>query len=189
MQSQALTYKAVGPFCPLLSQGILRQHVEVLAAKRRCGGARRVDAALSLQAAKEQVKRRQRGQAEWTYAALIQSLVGVGGGDGDRQLAEAFFALALVAQKRDVALARYAFRLALRTVGAGDAAASRKYLVSWGLFESKQPGPAQQLRAQMLLTRAVELDASKAPVLKWKCGLGGAPRCAAARCVGSTTSP
>jgi hypothetical protein len=166
-QTQALPSTVVGPFCPLLTQRILRRHVNVLPVRRRRSELQ--DAAGRLQTAKLQVKGRQRGQAEWTYALLIRVLLGAGEA-ADGCLAEAFYCLALVSQKRDVELARYAFQLSLRTCVPGDTTAASKYLVSWGLLESKQPGHIP--RAQRLLKRAVALDPSKAPVLKWKCIFG-----------------
>lgn len=167
-QAGALASAVVGPFCPLLTQSILRRHVEVLPPRRRCA-TRLLDAADALQTAKMQVKSRRRGEAEWTYASLIRMMLGTGPG-ADGCLAETFYSLALVAQKRDADLARYAFQFSLRTCVPGDVKAASKFLVSWGLFESKQPGC--RVRAQRLLERAVLLDPTKAPVLKWKCVFG-----------------
>lgn len=77
--------------------------------------------------------------------------------------APAAFALALVAQRRDVELARYAFQVAV-DASTTECAVST-YLVSWGLFEAKQGG---RRRALALLRRGVLLDERKAPVLRWR---------------------
>lgn len=106
-----------------------------------------------LEQAKYLVKHGGRTQAEWIYAWMLRE-------SGD---ASAAFALALVSQRRDADLARYSFQLAVHA-GATEWAVST-YLVSWGLFESKQGGGR---RAMALLRRAVMLDGRKAPVLRWR---------------------
>lgn len=157
-------YGAVGPFCPLLTTAGLRAHAELLPPAIHGAASRAL-----LRMAREQVKGHARAQAEWTYARAMRAARRRGSaGDAEAaEAAEAAFALALVVQRRDVELARYAFRLSASACNKADDGSVGKVLVSWGLFESKQPGGRQ--RAQRLLKRAVQMDPSRAPVLKWKC--------------------
>lgn len=157
-------YDAVGPFCPLLTAAGLRAHAELLPPAVHGGASFSL-----LRTAHAQVKGHARAQAEWTYARAVRAARRRGGAGG-AEATEAAFALALVAQRRDVELARYAFRLSASTCNKADDGSMGKVLVSWGLFESKQPGGRQ--RAQRLLLRAVQIDPSRAPVLKWKCLFG-----------------
>lgn len=165
----------VGPCCALLTAAGLRS----IAARPVSSRAPPPVGACSalLQVARAQVKGRARAQAEWTYARAVRAARrGGGGGAWEREAAEAAFALALVAQKRDVELARAAFQLSAAACDAarGEARTMGKVLVSWGLFESKQSGGRR--RAQRLLERAVRVDPTRAPVLKWKCLFPGGTR-------------
>lgn len=158
--SAAPAYGAVGPFCPLLTAAGLRAHAELLPPAAYGGASHAL-----LRMARAQEKGHARAQAEWTYARAVRA-ARRGGSAGSAEAAEAAFALALVSQRRDVDLARYAFRLSAAACNKADEGSLGKVLVSWGLFESKQRGG--RLRAQRLLRRAVQVDPSRAPVLKWK---------------------
>lgn len=151
----------VGPFCPLLTTALLKRHVEHLSPKSTS----KISSSPSLLLARSQIHACCLGQAEWTLTYLIRNAL-VERASGE--LAEAFFILALFSQKRDLGLARYCFRLAAYSALSGgrkDKKAASKAFVAWGLMESKY---GTIIAAQRLLRRAVELDESKAPVLRWK---------------------
>lgn len=164
--------RVVGPFCPLLTTALLRLHVEHLSAKSKSKITQRHP--LSIELARAQVHQRCSGQAEWTLTYLIRNALLERCSAPAGELAEVFFTLALFAQRRDLALARYCFQLSVYSALARDAKAgsraadgkaAAKSFVAWGLFESKY---GRRLLAQRLLRRAVQLDESKEPVLRWK---------------------
>lgn len=156
---RAFSPRPKGPYCPLLTEHLLATHLAFSPA----APARPIRASTAL--AKAQLRRRERTQSEWTLAFVARNAALLG--PDASGLPEALFALALVVQRRDVELARFCFRRALvAAVGVQDAAMTAKYLVAWGLLESKQPGTMERARA--LLRRAVAVDERKAPVLGWK---------------------
>jgi hypothetical protein len=147
------SFDARGPYCPLLSVEILRHCVA--AKKQRAGrSSKHFDVDVIVKLANAYIHSRQGGQAEWLYLRSLSP--------------DSLFRLALLVQRRDVTLAREAFRLGVQALGDGDAVEAKRaqMLLSWGLFESKQQGRIGCARS--LLRRSVLLDPGLSPVLKWK---------------------
>lgn len=130
------------------------------------GAACWVSGGAGLSAARRLVKAGSRAQAEWVYVLCLRE---AGAGRDEAGAAEALFGLGVVAVRRDVEVARAAFRLAAAAAArAGDGGCAGKCLVSWGLLERKEGRGV----ANRLLREGVARNESRRGVLRWK-GVGG----------------